>query len=153
MIYRADNICFFCFRHLKIGMESVNGFENKLKEVMPQLTDMLQIHDFYYVINNGEMKAVLDPSFSGNAKDISNIMTDDVFSESILDTVKKQSPVFYDTLMNHGFESVMIVRIRKGSDIYGYLICAVKRSLRIWQEYECAILYFLSELLADEFVK
>ena len=139
--------------NLKLCIENVNGFGNKLKEAMPLLKNMLQIEDLYYVMKDKDMKAVLEEDFNGNACDIFKIMTDDIFSESTLESVKKSSPVFYDTLMKNGFESVMIVRIRKGSDIYGYLICAVKRSLRIWQEYECAILYFLSELLSDEFVK
>ncbi|MBO4846209.1 MAG: GGDEF domain-containing protein [Lachnospiraceae bacterium] len=149
----AKNGIFTDMHNLKLCIENVNGFGNKLKEAMPLLKNMLQIEDLYYVMKDKDMKAVLEEDFNGNACDIFKIMTDDIFSESTLESVKKSSPVFYDTLMKNGFESVMIVRIRKGSDIYGYLICAVKRSLRIWQEYECAILYFLSELLSDEFVK
>ena len=49
-----------------------------------------------------------------------------------------------------GFESVLISRIRKKDKVKGYLICAVNRSLRIWQENECAILYYLAELLSDD---
>ena len=151
-IYKiAKNGIFTDMHDLRLGMENVNGLRNKLKEVMPMLKNMLQIEDLYYVLKDNDMKSVLEDDFSGDAKDIYKIMTDDMFSESTLESVKKRSPMFYNTLMNNGFESVMISRIRKGSDIHGYLICAVKRSLRIWQEYECAILYFLSELLANEF--
>ena len=47
----------------------------------------------------------------------------------------------------YGFETTLIVRIRKGSEVCGYLVCAVKRSLRIWQENECAVLYYLAGFL------
>ena len=40
--------------------------------------------------------------------------------------------------------------IRRNDEIKGYLVCAVERSLRIWQENEYAILYYLAELLSDE---
>lgn len=149
----AKNGIFTDMHNLRLAMENVNGFRDKLKKVMPMLENMLQIEDLYYVTKDKDMKAVMDDEFSGDAKDICKVMNDDIFSESTLESVRKSSPIFYGTLMDNGFESVMITRIRKGSDIHGYLICAVKRSLRIWQEYECAILYFLSELLSDEFIK
>ncbi|MBO6219373.1 MAG: hypothetical protein J6N81_07355, partial [Treponema sp.] len=60
------------------------------------------------------------------------------------------SPKFYKVLYEKGFESVLISRIRKKDKVKGYLICAVNRSLRIWQENECAILYYLAELLSDD---
>ena len=96
----------------------------------------------------------LKPGFyRTNASDISNIMEEDLFMESSLDLIKKHSPIFYNALMQKGFESVLISSIRKGNKTYGYLICAVQRSLRIWQENECAVLYYLSDLLADELSK
>ena len=96
------------------------------------------------------MRAVLDKKFLADASDLQNIMEDDLFSESTLDLIKKHSPIFYESLKKCGFETVLISRIRKEEKIKGYLICAVKRSLRIWQENECAILFYLSELLAEE---
>ncbi len=30
----------------------------------------------------------------------------------------------------------------------GFIVCAVKRSLRIWQDSECALMYFISGLIA-----
>ena len=45
-------------------------------------------------------------------------------------------------------EAVLVVRVGIDATTYGYLICAEPRSRRIWQEDECAILYFLAKLLA-----
>ena len=42
----------------------------------------------------------------------------------------------------------MVVRVRRREETEGFIVCAVKRSLRIWQDSECALMYFLSELIA-----
>lgn len=140
---------FTAMHRLRLDTENAVGFENKMKTVMPLLADILQVCDMYYVLENGRMKAVNDTSFDEDAGDISNLMTEDIFSENTLERVEKDSPVFYDTLLKKSFESAMVVRIRKSDTVYGYLICAVERSHRIWQENECAILYYLAGLLAE----
>ena len=134
---------------LRTGMEEAYGFENKLKAAMPVLSEILKVNDIYYVQNDGRLKAVMNPQFDGNASDIAELMTEDLFSENTLDKVKNKSPEFYITLIDKGFETTLIVRIRKASQIYGYLVCAVKRSLRIWQENECAVLYYTAGLLVE----
>ena len=135
---------------LRKDVENASGFNEKLTKALPQLSDILQIHDLYYVLQDNRMKAVLDEKFDEDASDLANSMEDDLFYESTLDLIKKHSPEFYGMLLKNGFESVLVARIRRDENIKGYLICAVKRSLRIWQENECAILYYLAELLADE---
>ena len=135
---------------LKSDIEGEKGFENKLIKALPQLSDVLHIHYFYYVTSDGKMYSVLDRDFCEDVSDISKVMNEDLFSQGSLDLIKKYSPRFYKSLVKHGFESVLISKIRKESIVKGYLICAVKRSLRIWQENECAMLFYLSELLSSE---
>lgn len=60
------------------------------------------------------------------------------------------SPKFNQALIKNGFESVLVCRIQKDDMIKGYLVWAVRRSLRIWQENECALIFYLAELLAEE---
>ena len=146
----AKNGIFTNMHSIRCAMEKEKGLENKLSKIMPQISDVLQIHDLYYVLKDNKMKAVLDKDFEENVSDISNIMTDDLFSESSLDLIKRHSPGFYSALTKNNFESTLVARIRKDDEIKGYLICAVPRSLRIWQENECAILYFLAGLLSDD---
>lgn len=134
---------------LKTDMEAAVGFENKLKTAIPVLSEILKVRDIYYVRNDGRLKSVMNPDFDGDASDISALMTEDLFSENTLDKVKNHSPAFYKTLIINGFETAMIVRIRKAETISGYLVCAVNRSLRIWQENESAVLYYVAELLTE----
>ncbi len=146
----AKNGIFKNMYKLRTDIESEKGFENKLKKVMPLLCEILQIPDFYYVTSDGIMHSVTDKTFLADAGDLSRIMEEDLFSQGSLDLIKKHSPSFYKILLSNGFESFLISRIRKNDKIKGYLVCAVERSLRIWQENECAILYYLAELLSDE---
>ena len=130
-------------------LEDADGFTNKLKAVVPYLTDVLQVSDIYYVDADGKMHAVNDNAFTADASDIDKIMTGDIFFESTLDRVRQNSPDFYSVLKDNGFESVLITKIRKQDRKNGYLVCAAKRSLRIWQENECAVMYYVAGLLAE----
>ena len=135
---------------LKKDLEKVQGFEQKLVKAMPPLTEILQMKDLLYVGSDGKMKAVLNKNFLEDASDLCELMKDDMFSESTLDLVKKYSPKFNQALIKNGFESVLVCRIQKDNKVKGYLVWAVRRSLRIWQENECALIFYLAELLADE---
>ncbi len=135
---------------LKKDLEKVQGFEQKLAKAMPSLAEILQMQDLYYVKTDGIMKAALNKNFSEDASDLQILMKDDMFSESTLDLVKKYSPKFYQALIKNDFESVLVCRIQKEDIVKGYLVWAVRRSLRIWQENECALIFYLAELLADE---
>lgn len=145
----ANNGIFTNMQKLKLDLQNENNFESKLLKSLPVLTDVLQIRDLYYVLPDGKMRAVLNKNFEADASDLPEVMQNDLFSESTLNLIKNHSPNFYKSLTENGFETVLISRIRKDDETKGYLVCAVNRSLRIWQENECAILFYLSELLAS----
>ena len=130
---------------MQLGKET--GLRDKLTAVTPRLRELLQIKDLYYVGANGRMKSVMDPSFDQNASDISNIMQEAIFTDRTLERVEKNAPVFYRTLKENGLASALIMRFESNSSSPGYLVCAVDRSFRIWQDNECAILYYITGLL------
>ena len=65
-----------------------------------------------------------------------------------MEEVRRKSPAFYETVKQMEFETLCILRIGYGMETNGYLICAEARNRRIWQEAECAILYFLAKMIA-----
>lgn len=132
---------------IKTIMEKTAPEDEKLFSVMPLLTEILKIKDLYYVYKKDPMRAVIDRSFYADVPDIEALMTEDMISESSLENIEKVSPVFASVLREHGLGSVLISRVRSRDDIFGYLICAAPRAHRIWQDYECAILYYVAELL------
>ncbi len=142
----AENGIFTNMANLKNSLEKEKGIKNKLRKAI----EVLKLRDLFFVDEKGKMTSTMDESFMEDASDLGNLMENDLFSERTLDLIKKRSPKFYSSLTRNGFESVLISRIRKGEFVKGYVVCAVKRSLRIWQETECAILFYLSELLAQD---
>lgn len=128
--------------------EMVPGIANKLQSVMPLLMEDIRISDLYYVGARGRLHAVCNSGRDEDVSDIGNIMSDDVYATNSLERVERNCPVFYAVLEKYQVETVMIVRVGMDMEHYGYLICAEPRSRRIWQEDECAIIYFLAKLLA-----
>ena len=143
----ARNGVFTDMQRLRLDTEKTEGTEKKLKAVMPYLAEILKTHDLLYVREDGRMKSVMDPSYDGDASDLSRLMEEDVYAEASMEPVKEHSPLFYGALKDKGLDSVLVIRIRKKDKISGYLVCAVERSHRIWQENEIAVLYYLTGLL------
>ena len=131
--------------------ELTPGILNKLRNLTPLVMEELQVSDLYYVGREGVMRSVRNPSVSGDARDIANLLVldDDLYATNNITDIEKKSPVFYETLTTQEVEALLIVRIGIASETDGYLLCAEPRSRRIWQEAECAILYFLAKLLAS----
>ena len=129
--------------------ELVPGLLNKLRSVTPLLMEELQVSDLYYVGKEGKMRSVRNRDLLEDAQDLVNIMTDDLYTTNAVSDIAKKCPIFYQSLQKRDIETLLVVRVAIGMETDGYLICAEPRSRRIWQEAECAILYFLAKLLAS----
>ncbi|MCR4797524.1 MAG: diguanylate cyclase [Lachnospiraceae bacterium] len=148
-IKKLSNRGFFpMMTNLRETMEEAEGCDDKLRAVAPFVTEALQVKDIYYVMSDGKLRSVNDPSFEAKADDIAGIMEEDVFCESTLERVEKDAPVFYASLKENGFASVLAAKIRRKDEVFGYLVCVAKRSHRIWQDNECALIYYLAGGLA-----
>ncbi|MBO4910078.1 MAG: diguanylate cyclase [Lachnospiraceae bacterium] len=132
---------------LRNSMEKESTHEGKIKAAFPVLKEVLRIEDLYYIRPGMRMKAVTDSEFECDASDIGLLMTEDVVAEGSVENIKNTAPVFGASLKENGFGSALIARVRDHDDVKGYLICAVERSHRIWQEYESAILYYVAGLM------
>ncbi len=129
--------------------EFVPGLMNKLRSVMPLLMDELQITDLYYTGSGGIMRSVRQADVAEPAQDLDKLLqSDDLYTGNTLIDVQERSPVFCETLKKREIETLCVVRISMNTNVFGYLICAEARSKRIWQETECAILFFLSKMIA-----
>ncbi len=129
--------------------EMVPGLKNKLCSVTPLLMEELRLSDLFYVGRDHVLHSVRDQALSEYVPDIDRLMTDDMFSTNGPEHLGDRCPVFYGVLNKLEIETLMIVRVTMdnfGTD--GYLLCAEPRNRRIWQEDECAIMYFLAKLIA-----
>lgn len=129
--------------------ELVPGLVNKLQNVMPLLMEELQISDLYYVGKSGFMRAVRNQDINEQVTGLDVLLrSDDLFASNDMEEVRRRSPLFYETVEKLEVETLCVVRIGFRMDTNGYLICAEAKNRRIWQEAECAILYFLAKMTA-----
>lgn len=124
-----------------------NDISEKLSDVLTFLSDVLQISDLYYSNREDHLKSVSDPALDTDVSDISRLTKEDMYTASSISDMEKTCPLLFNALKERGIESIMIVRIGNNVVTEGYLICGVNRRFRIWQENECALIYFLSNLI------
>ena len=137
------------FKGMVRQFDHVPGLHNKLQNVMPLLMEELQISELYYTGGDGIMRAIRAENLEEDAGDIGNLLpNDDMFSTNDLSTIQSKAPRTYATLQKREVETMMAIRVGMYGQTDGYLICAEARNRRIWQETECAILYFLARQLA-----
>ncbi len=129
-------------------VELVPGTENKFHAVLPLLMDEVGISDLYYTGRNNVLHAVLNKDLRENVSDIVQITKDDIYRTNNIDDLAGPAPVFCAVLKKLKVETLLLTRIGMKEDTNGYLICAEPRSHRIWQEDECAMIYFLAKLIA-----
>ena len=130
--------------------ELTPGILNKLRSVTPLVMEELQVSDLYYVGKERVMRSVRNTSIREDASDIARLLPDDdLYTSNSIADIERKSPAFYETLKKRDVETILIVRIGIAAETDGYLLCAEPRSRRIWQEAECAILFFLAKQLAS----
>lgn len=129
-------------------VELVPGAVNKFHSVLPLLMDEVGISDLYYINTNYKMYAVLNNGFREEVPDILHLMRDDIFRTNNIDGIKEKAPIFYEVLKKHDIETVLITKIGMRQETDGFIVCAEPRSHRIWQENECAMLYFLAKIIS-----
>nr|MCR5147412.1 hypothetical protein [Eubacterium sp.] len=122
---------------------------DKLRDMYNVLEEVLRITNLYYVDSKNVVHDIMGNVDEVPVSDISAVMTTDMFNTNSVDIINDLSPEFYGFLKKNEIEALLIVRIRVNHDIYGYLMCAEPRSLRIWQEDEAALLFFAARLLAS----
>ncbi len=124
-----------------------DSLREKLSSVLNFLSDSLQIGDLYYSDRDDRLRSVNDPELDIYVSDISDLTKEELYTASSISDIEKTCPLLYAALKERDIESNMIVRIGNEVITEGYLICGVNRRFRIWQENECALMYYLSSLI------
>ncbi len=127
--------------------DAARGFEEQLKALMPVLVEELRISYLYYVDAEGVMRSVSDAGMKEDVSDITQVMAEDLYTDSTIEGLRKPCPKLYAALERQKTCAVMMLRMELEGTLYGYLVCAEPRSQRLWQEDECGIMYFLARHL------
>ena len=129
-------------------VELVPGTQNKFQAVLPFLKDEMGITDLYYTDTHNVMHAVVNKDFREDASDIGEITKDDIYRTNIIGEFEDKAPVLFGVLKKYQMDNILVARIGMMEETDGYIICAEPHSRRIWQEDECAMIYFLAKLIA-----
>ncbi len=84
----------------------------------------------------------------GDASDIGELISDEVFHTNEISKIRSHAPETYHTLIENSIDTMVVVRIGMGPLTYGYLMCAEKGSMRIWNDNEFAVLFALARMIA-----
>ena len=125
-----------------------------LMELSPYLLERMSITHFYYINLRGQLVDATTHTVAAQVNGIQEDMEARSDAEGILSTgyelpLCKASPSLYDALASSEVEAVLMMKIRHRETVYGYLLFAAKRIIRMWQDDEKATLFFLTHLMGD----
>ena len=149
VIRTRKNSLYDTFKNLAAAFDTSEDLQIKLKAGFESLQNDLHITNLYFIGNDKTITSILDNSSLGKAEDIDALMKEEMFATNEIEQVRDSSPLFYKTLAENEIETVLVMRVSTGDKQYGCLMCAEPHNLRIWQENECAVMFFLARILAD----
>ncbi len=137
------------FRAMSEQFDLNPGVFPKMRNIFVVIANDLHLTDMYYAGPDLVMKSIVKENVLGSISDIENAVNDDIFTSNNIEEIRDKSPVFCETLLDQGFETTLVGRIRAKDQLFGYLLFAEPRSLRIWQDSEMAIMYTLARMLGQ----
>lgn len=136
------------FRDLSSKFDSEPVLSLKLKSMLDVLDDDMRISDLYYVGRDNIMKSISSNEIIGKVNELELLTSDGIFTTNEIKDIKFKSRSMFELCRDKEFETVLVTQIGLQDEIFGYLVCAEPRNLRIWQDDEFAIMYFVSRMIA-----
>lgn len=136
------------FHDLSCGFDSQSALSDKLKAMLGILHDDMRISDLYYVGNDNHFRNVSAGDSLGEVTDLDKLIEDDIYTTNEIKKIASKSRSMFELCREREFETVLMIRIGIQDKTFGYLICAETHNLRIWQDDEYAIMFFVARMLA-----
>lgn len=136
------------FHDLSCGFDSRSALSDKLKAMLRILHDDMRISDLYYVGHDRHFRNVSAGESFGEVSDLDKLIAEDIYTTNEINHIEPKSRSMFDLCQKREFETVLMIRIGIQDKTFGYLICAEPHNLRIWQEDEHAIMFFVARMLA-----
>lgn len=136
------------FHDLSLKFDSQSKLSHKIKAMLDILKDDMRISDLYYVGNDNNFRNVSAGDSLGKVYDLNNLIENDIYATNDISEIEVKSHSMFELCRDREIETVLIIRIGIQGETFGYLVCAEQRTLRIWQEDEYAIMFFVARMLA-----
>ncbi|MBR1470428.1 MAG: GGDEF domain-containing protein [Lachnospiraceae bacterium] len=135
-------------RNLATVFDAAETVHDKLQATFETLKDDMRINDLFYIGRDHKVRSVTDHVDVAYVPDIGKLMTEEVYSTNDYEKLQHVAPLLYEFLHEWLLETILIAKVQMGGEVLGYLMCAEYRNRRIWQEDECAIMFFAARLLS-----
>lgn len=136
------------FHDLSCKFDSQSALSDKLKAMLDILNNDMRISDLYYVGNDNHFRNVSAGESLGKVADLDKLIEHDIYTTNEIKDIESKSCSMFELCQNREFETVLIIRIGIQDETFGYLVCAEPRNLRIWQDDEYAMMFFVARMLA-----
>lgn len=136
------------FQDLSCRFDSQSALSDKLKAMRDVLDNDMRISDLYYVGSDNHFRNISCGESFGEVYDLDQLTQDDIYTTNEIRNIKPKSPSMFKLCQRQEFETVLIIRIGIQHETFGYLVCAEPKNLRIWQDDEDAIMFFIARMLA-----
>ncbi|MCR5596193.1 MAG: GGDEF domain-containing protein [Lachnospiraceae bacterium] len=137
-----------CMNEIITRFETAEGIVNKLCAALPVLEEEYNMQTLYLIDSEGIMHDAMDRRVNVDVGTLELPTDEDLFIYHSVTDIAGISSKLYEALSEHEVRSSILVRVGILPETYGYIICTEERNERIWQEDECAIVFFLAKLIA-----
>lgn len=137
------------FHDLSCKFDSEPVLSLKLKSILDVLDDDMRISDLYFIGQDNIMKSVSSEEIIGVAEDLDKLTVDEIYTTNEIKDIKFKSRSMFELCRDREFETVLVIHIGNPNESFGYLVCAEPKNLRIWQEDEFAIMFFVARMVAS----
>lgn len=135
-------------RDLADRFDSRTALSDKLRAMLDILNDDMRISDLYYVGRDAQFRNISGGVSFGEVHDLEQLIRDDIYTTNEIRHIQPGSPSLFELCRRQEFETVLIIRVGIQEETFGYLVCAEPKNLRIWQDDEYAIMFFIARMLA-----
>ena len=136
------------FHDLSCRFDSQSALSDKLKAMLDVLYADMRISDLYYIGKDDQFRSISTGHSLGEVKDLDQLIHEDIYTTNEVRNIESGSRSLYQLCRSNEFETVLILRVGIQDETYGYLVCAEPKNLRIWQDDEYAIMFFIARMLA-----
>ena len=136
------------FHDLSDAFDEGNNVHEKLERMFYSIKEDMRIGNLYYITEENKVFDINRTVSGESVNGIDALVTNDIFKSNSIEDIKNISPDFYNFLRTHELETILVIKVRLKDRTMGYIMCAEPRNLRIWQDDEGAILFFIGRLLA-----
>ena len=107
----------------------------------------IHVTNMFYLSDDHELISVVDNQPFLSAKDIEELIYDDVSTITSIQPIVDKAPLTKKAFSATEYDTLLIAKISDGEKCYGYLICTEPKIQRIWQDSDLAIMYYFGRML------